>query len=623
MKKLIAFVLVTLMAVSALAVAVSAVDTNSRTGIEFEITTVGGVKQPTGYYVAEKRLEKMPITLEAWVYIPKAVHSSRVGAILANYVGFKKDDFINFEIQQGGIPRLVLSDLSGEMKDFLFPKAMIKPDVWTHVAIVYGTGTDNQQILCYINGVLKQSTKTSQWYAANPETVDNTLCLGGDTRTLNTQAFKGSLGDVWAYSDVRSAEEIKADYEKGPDTSDGELLLYYELSDNDQNKDVADSSKNGYDMKYYSMWLDESEMQAIRDADPYEYTYSIAFLPDIQYSTQHSPESLAAIYDFLLDSAESKNIKYVIGLGDITNRNTAEEWATIKKQTDRIDGKLPYSLIRGNHDITYNNYAELFDATYGKGTYYYDHVAKNGGFMDEKTVKNTYLLFSVGEVDYIILNLDFGATDDILAWAGEILDKYPDHRAIIATHGYFNADATTLDANDYATPSSYSKKWNDGDDMWEKLLRKHENIDLVVSGHIGQDDLICAPAEGDNGNTVYQMLLDTQVTDNTMKGQGFVAMMYFTADGNHARVECYSTVLKKYFRESNINISLDFGVPEPETEAPVVTDAPVLTTLPEVTEAPETTAAPAEGGCGGSILLALPAVMSVGVAVCARKRRRK
>ena len=281
--------------------------------------------------------------------------------------------------------------------------------------------------------------------------------------------------------------------------------------------------------------------------------------------------------------------------------------------------------MRGNHDITYNSGAELFDKTFGKGNYYYDHVAKNGGFMSTNSVKNTYLLFSVGEVDYIIINLDFGATDNILSWAGKILDQYPDHRALIATHGYMNIDATTLDPNDSATPSAYRKEWNNGSDMWEKLVSQHENVDIAVSGHILQDDVCVGPQQGVHGNTVYQMLIDPQSVDNTLKGAGFVAMMYFTEDGNHARIEMYSTVFKKYYRESSTRLSFEFGEPEPETQPPeTTTAAPETTVAPTETEVtPETTVADeVSGGCGAGIIAIIPTMTAVVGAVVLRRRRR-
>ncbi len=555
-------------------------------GITFERMKTGSTDHPVGYYETTKRPDKMFRTYEAWVYIPKSIYSSRIGAILGNYQAFTKDQYVNFEIHQNGVPRLAFGDDAGNMYDYRFTGAKVPADQWTHVAIVYGTGTQNKQLFCYINGVLKHKTNVSEWHDASIEIFDNTLCLAGDTRMLNEQAFRGTLGDVAIFSDVRKASEILSDYKNGVPFDDSELMMYFELSAAQKASFVPDKSGNGYDMSYYRFWLTEDEMETIRAESGEKYEYVFAFLPDTQYMTQDNPKSLKVMFDYLVDQGKQKNIKYVIGLGDMTNGNSQREWSTITKQTDRLNSYIPYSFVPGNHDVLLNNKLELFNKAYAKKTgFYYQHVAANGGFFNEESVRSTYLTFSVGEIDYLIINLDFGATDDILEWAGSVLDAHPDHRAIITTHGYLNSDGTTLDNTDYADPTEYDKGFNSGEEIWEKLVSKHENIDMIVCGHMHHDSIVCTPREGDAGNTVYQILMDPQSTCKKLGGLGTVGLMYFTADGSRARVEYYSTVFEKYFCESNKNITLTFEVPAEETTAPEgTTPVPSTDAMTEQTE---------------------------------------
>jgi hypothetical protein len=596
MKKTLSLILSILMLTSLLSLGANAADKHS--GITFERTTTNSVNHPVGYYNTEKRYEKMPITFEAWVYVPKNVYSSRCGAILGNYQSFAKDDYVNFEVHSNGIPRLVFGDNAGNMYDYKFARAPIPADKWTHVAIVYGTGTDGNQISCYINGQFKQRTTVKEWYSAPDEVRDNMICLAGDYRALNEQAFRGTLGDVWVYSDIRSDAEILSDYQNGPDLADGELMMFYELSKAQPKSDIPDASGNGYDMTYSRFFLTENEMNAIRAEDEYEYEYALAFLPDIQYMTQSYPGSLQIMIDYLVEKGKTKNIQYVLGLGDITNSNTATEWSTILHQTNRLNGYLPYALTPGNHDGINSGGKEVLDNIYAKKTgHYYQLVEKNGGFFNKDSVRNTYHTFTVGEIDYLVIALDFGATDDILTWAGELLNSHPNHRAILLTHGYLNSDGTTLDSNDYASPDTYVRSLNSGEDIWEKLVSKHENIAMIVSGHMHHDTIVVTPREGDAGNTVYQILMDPQSTCKKLGGLGAIGMMYFTADGNHAKVEYYSTVFDKYFAESNKAIKLTFGEDEPEeTTAP---ETEVTTALP--VESTDTEAIVEESGCAGLI----------------------
>lgn len=625
MKKVLSLFLSIVLLVSTLSLFVGAAD--NRSGINLEYIKTNNVSHPSGYYVCEKKYDKMPITFEAWVYIPKSVYSQRGGQILGNYQSFSKDEYVNFEVHTNGVPRLVFGDPSGTMHDYKFASAVIPADKWTHLTIVYGTGSQGKQIFCYINGVIKQKTNINDWYEASPATLDNFLCLAGDYRSLNEHGFRGTLGDVAVYSDVRSAEEVLSDSKNKPDLSDENLMMYLDLSNAESFSDITDSSGNGYNMKYYRMWLTEEEMKEIRAEDEYEYTYALAFLPDIQYMTQKYPLSLQPLFNYLVNQGKAKNIQYVLGLGDITNANSPKEWGIISHQTDRLNGYVPYSLVSGNHDVLLNNRLELFNQTYAKKTgYYYQHVAANGGFFDKESVRNTFLTFSVGEIDYLIINLDFGATDDILEWAGSVLDSHPNHRAIITTHGYLNADGSTLDSNDYASPDTYDSTLNSGEAIWQKLVSKHENIDMIVSGHMSHDSIVCTPREGDAGNTVYQLLMDPQTTCKNLGGMGVIGMMYFTEDGNHAKVEYYSTVFDMYFHESNKNILMTFGKSEEEeTTAEIETSSPSDTSAQVTAEPqPEPATTPAENkGCGAAFSGYAIAIISLPLLSFIKKKTKK
>lgn len=617
MKRTLSLFLLIVMLTSALVINSNAAD--ERSGITIERTTVNNYNHPNEYYVTEKKLEKMPRTFEAWVYIPKNVYSKQVGVIVGNYVGKSKDNYFILEIQSGGIPKLTFGDSVGNKYEYLFSKAIIPADTWTHLAVVYGSG-NGKQVSCYLDGTFKQSSADGNWYEAPEDILNNTITLASDKRMLNERAFRGVLSDVVVYSDVRTANEIRSDFKNLPDTLDEELMMYYSISADDAKKDLPDRSGNGYDMTYCRLWFTEEEMAEVRKGYEHEYSYVIAFLPDTQYMTQLYPKSLRKMFDYLVDKGKSMNIKYIIGLGDITNANGIKEWSTVIHQTNRLNGYIPYSLVPGNHDVLLGGKLELFNMNYGKKTgYYYQHVAATGGFMDQDSVRNTYLTFSVGDIDYIIINLDFGATDDILEWAGSVLAEHPNHRAILATHGYLAANGTTLDDIDSATPPSYDQKFNSGEDMWERLVSKYENIDMIVSGHISMDSIVCTPREGDAGNTVYQILMDPQSTCKKLGGIGAVGLMYFTEDGNHARVEYYSTVFDKYFCESNKLITLTFGEDEPEETTAPETPAPVTTAAP--VESTDTEPIVEKSGCAGIISAASVILVVLCFPIFTKKKR--
>ena len=75
---------------------------------------------------------------------------------------------------------------------------------------------------------------------------------------------------------------------------------------------------------------------------------------------------------------------------------------------------------------------------------------------------------------------------------------HPGHSVIITTHAYLFRDGTTLSVGDGTSiPSA-----NDGEAIWNKLVKKYSNIILVMGGHDVSDRIMMTQSTGDNGNTV-------------------------------------------------------------------------------------------------------------------------
>ncbi len=526
---------------------------DDRTGLQNEWMVTEDVEHPIGGYLSEKLLEQIPATIEAWVYIPQDVYAESVGTVIGNYHGKNKDTF-TFTIEANGLPQVTINKINDELV-YGFANAVISPDTWTHIAIVYDENA--MQLRCYLNGQLGDSVDLTEPFSK--EILTSPICIAAHRFAMFSRGgFRGTLGDITVYADIRTEQEIAEDC-KAPALQDADLLLHYDLAKATFGSDIADESGNGYDLRFERVWLTQEEMDEILAKDDKEYTYSIAFLPDIQYTTERYPDRMAAPFDYLLQNQQIKNIEYLITVGDLTNSNTEAEWERFKAQTDKLDGKLPYSLVRGDHDAFINPIMPFFDQYYNNTTPYYQYVQKNGGFFAEDSVQNTYHLFTAGKVDYLLLNLDFGAGDAVLEWADGILTKYADRRVIVATHGYLLTNGAHLFAETPQSPSSYMSFLNDGDDLWDKLIRKHANISMVVCGHWYLEGIAYSTATGDNGNTVHQLLINAQSTDDLIGGAGFVPLMHFTEDGRYARVEYYSATQEKYFKESVSWLQLDFG----------------------------------------------------------------
>ena len=559
-KRIICALLLVSMLVS-MFLAVSAAESDSkseRTGITIERVKTKGVKHPEGYYFADKKLEEIPVTYEAWVYMPSSKTYPREGnVILANtphIYAAGTDNWFSFELKNGSEPKLMFGYNNKEVAEVVFWEGgRVPKDKWTHLVLVHDQA--KKKVNCYINGELKETKSFS--FKPDKTTIDNPLFLAGDGYSANARAFVGTLGDVAVYSDVRSATEVKSDYQNGANVNDEKLLLCYQISAEMDGKDLPDLSGNGYNMNYYRMFLTEKQMDEIRRQDDNEYAYSIAFIPDTQYIVNRYPKNFEPIYDYILENKDEKNIKYVVGLGDMTDINSTNEWNMVKKQIDRLNGVIPYSIIRGNHDGRGGD--TKFDSIFGqKNSDYYKHVAANGGFYKQNSVKNTYLLFEENGVKYMILNLDYGVSEDVLKWADKVISEHPEHRVMIVTHAWLNINAEPYTASDWASPSSEVPGSVNPDQIWKNHFKKHANIDMIICGHTNSDQVLVTPVIGDNGNTVYQILMDGQYADiSSFRGLGLVGLMYFTADGRFAKIEYYSTAYDRYYYEGHTDIHLD------------------------------------------------------------------
>jgi hypothetical protein len=376
---------------------------------------------------------------------------------------------------------------------------------------------------------------------------------------------------------------------------------------------ITDKSGNGFDAKFKKTYYTDKAPLA-------DYAYSFAVIGDTQILAESYPAKYTALYDWVLANVESKKIKFVMGLGDITNSSTATEWELAKQNIHRMDGVVPYSLVRGNHDT---------EATMMKFFPISEYKDKLGGFYNTKNIFNSWQELIVGEIKYLIFTLDYGASDAVLKWAEEIIVAHPEHNVIITTHAYLFRDGTTLDAGDVVPPSNKGSQYNNGDHMWDKLIKKHENIVLVLSGHDPCDYVVAAQDKGTNGNIVTQMLVDPQGVDKAQGGVGLVTMLYFSADGKTMQVETYSTDKKAFFLEENqFTLTLDLAdgkSAETTAEETTAEVTEVPETQPEATEAPTTepvtAPAPEKSGCGAAVSLAIVPMIFLAIPFVFKKKR--
>ncbi len=477
-------------------------------------------------HITKESLSVFPSTFEATMKFPSDMpYNDRGGVVFGNFVKGGQA-CINFEIHQHGNPRLYIADEAGKVYDYKFKDVNVYTGEWVHVALVRDAVAGT--VSCYVNGEL-QETQTLK--APADITMNSRFALGGDLRTGNNQYFKGSLRNVTLYNDLRTADEIAADYQATtPDTDN--LLGYY------QPTDVSDVYKDptgvGPDFVLTSRETFIKNYASVTD-----YDYSFAVIGDTQTITLWYPDDLTRLYDWIVDNAKDKKIAFVAGLGDITDADSDLEWERAEPEIAKLNGVVPYSIVRGNHDSV-EQYEKYFSFDEYKDTV-------SGSFKD--SMLNTYHTIKVKGNKYLFLNLDLHMEDDVLAWANEIIAQHKDHNVIITTHIYIGASGKT-DGISTSSLDRYGAK-NYPDALWDKVVSQHENISMVLCGHVPTDNIIVNQREGVHGNTVTEVLIDPQTTDETYTSTGMVAMLYFSDGGKTVDVEYYSTAKEGHFLADN------------------------------------------------------------------------
>ena len=282
-------------------------------------------------------------------------------------------------------------------------------------------------------------------------------------------------------------------------------------------------------------------------------SWSIVILPDIQHYALSYPGLLQLQTKWIADNKDKRNIVYVMQNGDLTHTRTNREWRAVSRGLGILDGKVPYALVPGNHD--YGRVDRAQKRTTKLNDYFppsrFEKWPTFGGTMEKGHTENNYHLFEAGNRKWIIIGLEWGPRDTTLQWAGRLLEKYADREAIILLHAYLYQDSTRYDWD----KKGKSQKWsphedniagglNDGEEVWQKLVKKYPNICLVVNGHVLGDGLGFQVSKGDQGNRVNEMLVNYQMKE--LGGAANLRILEFLPDGKTVQAKSYSPLYDQY-----------------------------------------------------------------------------
>jgi hypothetical protein len=288
---------------------------------------------------------------------------------------------------------------------------------------------------------------------------------------------------------------------------------------------------------------------------PQNLPFTIVALPDSQFYTREinggSRDIFTAQTQWVVDHQADSNIVFVLHEGDITDGNSASEWAGARASISLLDGVVPYALAVGNHDGLWSgqNNTALFNQYFPLSQF--QNLPTFGGVFESNRMDNCYHLFSAGGVDWLVFSLEFGPRNVVLSWANQVTTNYPNRRVILLTHAHVYSDNTLhgSSTNQLWLPTRDYGRQNNGTDVWEKFLRHHANSALVFNGHICSGTSGRVVGVGDYGNRVFQMMADYQIL--AFGGAGYLRIVQFFPDQDKMSVSTYSPFLDSWLTDTN------------------------------------------------------------------------
>jgi 3',5'-cyclic AMP phosphodiesterase CpdA len=203
--------------------------------------------------------------------------------------------------------------------------------------------------------------------------------------------------------------------------------------------------------------------------------FAVAVLPDTQYlfdADSADPAPLRETFDYLLEQRADDNIAFMTHLGDVTEHGTEQEIALAGDTFRRIDGKLPYSVLAGNHDVSSGTddqrgrtaYLEAFGPARFRREPTFAGASADG-------YNSAHVLTAAGR-RWLILALDWRVSDSGLDWARTVLRDHPTLPTILTTHDLA-----------YAGDDGRAVLSGNGQRLWDGLIKDHDQIFLTLNGH--------------------------------------------------------------------------------------------------------------------------------------------
>jgi hypothetical protein len=272
-------------------------------------------------------------------------------------------------------------------------------------------------------------------------------------------------------------------------------------------------------------------------------TWTLVAMPDTQSMSIAAPAELVRQTQWIVEHRERHNIRFVAHEGDVVEINFAmDQWRGAHDAMRVLTSAgVPWCVLPGNHDLgTYGLATDRFtnlNNAFSSGDYAASEAA---GLFETGKMENSWHHFSAADDKYLVLALEYGPRNEVVEWSNEIVRHNPDRKAIVVTHGYLDHQSRRYDAK--GPHQTYNPAWdgiaqsssvNDGQMLWNKLIKDNPSVFLVLCGHELFNGTGYLMSVGSHGQRVHQILANYQANiepERPYVGGAYLRLMQFRPD---------------------------------------------------------------------------------------------
>lgn len=292
---------------------------------------------------------------------------------------------------------------------------------------------------------------------------------------------------------------------------------------------------------------------------------TLIVLPDTQFYSCGYPEIFEQQTRWVSEVRAERHIAMVLHTGDIVDSDIDPQWRVASASMHTLSGKVPYLITTGNHDLSPGRRSLIPQYFAAQGL---DSFELEAGSYEPGRVDNAYAVVAIAGRDWLLLGLEFGPRDAVVAWADGVLRAHSELPAILFTHAYLYSDGRRYDRAS-SPPQPYhpdgyqltpEQGVNDGEDLFQKLIGPHENVRLVLSGHVIPDGTARASVMRASGSVVHQVLANYQLCAacpcaEVEGGGGYLRILAFSSAGIH--VQTYSPHYDRWLVDDDNDFRLE------------------------------------------------------------------